>query len=178
MMSHIDSTFAADNVEDFKLFGCYDIKTFFNNEENLSSLEQLPEYHCKAVFYKGNVLYKADEPKILDYINLMIKLTYTKTERSIEKNIEQLKSGTICPTREDNYETDDKIFTLYGRYIYGFVDFDKVTFSNKITGENFFLHRVEGVSEEAVHPFLYENNFAFKIVDKKTKVLYAFGLYR
>ncbi|XP_055904917.1 uncharacterized protein LOC129940564 [Eupeodes corollae] len=153
MYNNLDDTFSADSVEDVKLKGNYRIETFFNNHSDLGALVEVPSYHCKAIFFKGNVLYKADEPNIIDYIDIMKKFTYTEPDKKIERNRQQRVGGTICPTSEDIYEIDDKIFSLYGRS----VNRDK---------------------KDKCYGFLYDHNYAFKIVDKNTQILYAFGLYR
>ncbi|CAG9792928.1 unnamed protein product [Diatraea saccharalis] len=123
-------------VDTFCLDGNYEIKCGYPNSAALAENVDYDDFeravNCKAVFFYGNILYKSDEPKIWEYIDLMIETTY-KTElsvpvdTSVETNI-KLEGGTICPSIHTLFSYDGKLFTLYGRYIYGY-DAPHVKFS-------------------------------------------------
>ncbi|CAG9792929.1 unnamed protein product [Diatraea saccharalis] len=115
-------------IDTFCLDGEYEIKCGYPNraalEEgvNLYSFESAVD--LKAVYMYGNILYKSDEPNIWDYLDLMIMATYkTKLPVPVNCNVEHSKKiewGTICPTIHTLFSYDGKLFTLYGRYIYGY----------------------------------------------------------
>lgn len=193
----------------FILDGEYTIKNQYVNKNRavLESKEYLEVECCKGVFCLGNILYKNKEPKIWEYIDLMIEATHNK-----EKNdtIFQ-KMGKSCPSKEVKYAYDGKLFVLYGRYIYGYDD-PYVRFVNekskKADCENCFdeddddeedYYDENGCrkelpaslsKDEIVLPtisydldskldfYLDSYNFSFSITDAQTQVLLAFALYR
>lgn len=77
----------------------------------------------EVVYYVGNILYKIDDFKFIDYINLIIKVIYFEEllENSIVVNYRKIMcSGIIYFIKKDIYIYDNKKFILYDRYIYGY----------------------------------------------------------
>lgn len=113
-------------METFILDGEYAIKHQYVNKNRavLESDECLEVEHCKSVYRCGNILFKHNEPKIWEYIDLIIEATHNKklpvsVDRSVRKRTQKI-GGTICPTKDIIFAYDGKLFVLYGRYIYGY----------------------------------------------------------
>ncbi|AKN59011.1 hypothetical protein LO84_007 [Autographa californica multiple nucleopolyhedrovirus] len=153
-----------------------------------------------AAYYAGNILYKTDDPKFIDYINLIIKATHSEElpENSTVVNYRKtMRSGTIHPIKKDIYIYDNKKFTLYDRYIYGYdnnyVNFyeeknekekeyeeeDRQIKASSLCENKIILSQINCESfENDFKYYLSDYNYAFSIIDNTTNVLVAFGLYR
>jgi len=179
----------------FLFNGSYNIlESYVNPVLRIHGVIELEE----AAYYAGNILYKTDDPKFIDYINLIIKATHSEElpENSTVVNYRKtMRSGTIHPIKKDIYIYDNKKFTLYDRYIYGY-DNNYVNFyeeknekekeyeeeddkASSLCENKIILSQINCESfENDFKYYLSDYNYAFSIIDNTTNVLVAFGLYR
>lgn len=189
--------FNLDNLEKIKLEGHYEIKTIEHKVEDESYYENW-NINCQAVYVKGNVLIRTDTENIEDLIRIFIRYTSDPCD-DLEldfsvKSAEQMKWGTICPTRKILFVYKSKVFVAYGRYIYGY-DKDDVTFTRGsdtvdtdpdsdnscdeyITRENKIENNLIILGTPKPDDTCNEYVYSFMIYDKETEVVDAFGLYR
>lgn len=176
---HLDGEYYADNLELFKLKGNYQIKRFKNrmsSNEIHYAMKHL-DYHLKLPFSVGNVLYNYEVPQIEFMIKLLMYYTYTNVHHHFPNNIEYqripIENTWHNQSKEIILEYNRQLFTLYGRFIYGFRN-RFVSLQNIRTSDKLHLHEVPYGNPDSMG----ENNFSFTITEKYTNVLNAFGLYR
>ena len=118
--------------EDFKFDGNYDIEEDYPDKNNIDPLvdyyadTSLHIYPNKELYTSGTILYKTDEPEIKNMIDMLIRSTYRKnTKEGVDHSVYKeviINGGTICPSIIDIFTYKGKTFTLYGRYIYNYLD--------------------------------------------------------
>ncbi|BAO49442.1 hypothetical protein [Alphaentomopoxvirus acuprea] len=198
---YIKNKFYIDNneytSEIANLDGEYAIQNITNDREDINNMEENRNLHCKLIFTCGNILYNTNTPDIDELIEIMIKYTYGDVEESLQldyscKQLDTMREGTICPSREVCFKYNNKIFILYGRYIFGYNN-PFITFSHNLFEEEEYIKlskayrkliQYDKISLIRQHLILLpdvfdgqEYNYAFKILDANTEILDAFGLY-
>lgn len=179
--------------EDFKFDGNYDIEENYLDKNTVDPIvdynsdKALYVYPNKAEYNTGTILYKTNEPEIKSMIDMLIRSTYRKnTTEGVDHSVYNeifVDKGDLCPSIIDIFEYKGKMFTLYGRYIYNYLD-DNIEFRREGTKEpekneeeekvcvlskNYITLATPGNDE---HDYCY----AMKIVDENG-ILLCFGIY-
>ncbi len=118
--------------EDFKFDGNYDIEENYLDKNTVDPIvdydsdEALYVYPNKAEYNTGTILYKTNEPEIKSMIDMLIRSTYRKnTTEGVDHSVYNeifVDKGDLCPSVIDIFTYKGKTFTLYGRYIYNYLD--------------------------------------------------------
>ncbi|CCU55905.1 unknown similar to AcMNPV orf7 [Choristoneura rosaceana entomopoxvirus 'L'] len=158
-------------------------KLLYDENTDIYKIDENPLLHAKSKYLIGNVLYRINTENIDELIEIIIRYTYDKcTDLNFDYSVYNkitMVGGTICPTKETCFKYKNKIFILYGRYIFGY-DKDHVIFKN-ITSKN--KNIILSCYDEEKHGYNFkeytsDHNFAFSIIDSETGIMDAFGLYR
>ena len=180
-------------LEDFKFDGNYDIEEKYPDKNTVDPIvdynsdKELYVYPNKAEYNTGTILYKTNEPEIKSMIDMLIRSTYRKnTKEGVDHSVYNeifVDKGDLCPSIIDIFEYKGKLFTLYGRYIYNYLD-ENIEFRREGTKEpekyeeeekvcvlskNYITLATPGNGE---HDYCY----AMKIVDEND-ILLCFGIY-
>ncbi|CCU55618.1 unknown similar to AcMNPV orf7 [Choristoneura biennis entomopoxvirus] len=123
---NINNNYNIDNYgndEMVYLCGKYSTK-YINNKNYPIIISNNPLLHDKKPLYVCNTLYRTDTDNIDKLIDVLIRYTYDECK---DLNLDYSKKSTIkmldglnFPTKEVCFEYKNKIFILYGRYIYGY----------------------------------------------------------
>lgn len=164
----------ADNDDDYLFDGTYIVNVFDNKVNVPYEYEQL--YFAKNNFTVGNVIYRQGCEEIVK--RCMYYIGYGSPNPPKDNQSTQMRTGTICPTKEVIHDDGELIVTSYGRYIYGF-NKSYVRFVDKqFPYDHFDLIEVDPKRYDCEGVAQGDHNYAVVAEDGKTKVLLCFALYR